>query len=171
MRATAVAEIRTPKLKTLRALIPIVQRVRRRGGRVVLANGCFDLIHVGHVRYLQAARRLGDLLIVALNSDRSVRRLKGRQRPYMPQAQRAGIVAAFDGVDYVTVFDSDTVTPLLQALHPEVHAKGGDYTEDTVPERDVVRAYGGRVAIAGGAKVRSTRDLAARIRRRYGRKA
>lgn len=155
------------KLRSLSQLAGIVARRRRVGQRVVLANGCFDLLHVGHVRYLAAARRMGDLLIVALNSDRSVRRLKGRARPFMSARQRAELIAAVEGVDYVTIFDAPTVTDLLERLRPDVHAKGGDYTPDTVPERDVVRAYGGRVAIAGGAKVQSTRDLAARVKQNY----
>jgi rfaE bifunctional protein nucleotidyltransferase chain/domain len=157
----------TPKLRSLTDLARIVARRRRAGGRIVLANGCFDLLHVGHVRYLTGARRLGDVLIVALNSDRSVRRLKGAGRPFMPARQRAEMVAAMDGVDYVVIFDAPTVTEVLRRLRPDVHAKGGDYTPDTVPERAIVQEYGGRVAIAGGAKVQSTRDLAARVKRKY----
>jgi rfaE bifunctional protein nucleotidyltransferase chain/domain len=155
------------KLKPLGTLARIVARRRRAGARIVLANGCFDLLHVGHVRYLAGARRLGDVLIVALNSDRSVRRLKGAGRPFMPARQRAEMIAAVEGVDYVTIFDAPTVTRLLRRLRPDVHAKGGDYPPETVPERDIVRAYGGRVAIAGGAKVQSTRDLAARVKQKY----
>lgn len=157
----------TPKLKSLAALERIVARRRRGGARIVLANGCFDLLHVGHIRYLTGARRLGEVLIVALNSDRSVRRLKGAGRPFLPAPQRAELVAAVEGVDYVTVFDAPTVARVLQRLRPDVHAKGGDYTPETVPERAVVKAYGGRVAIAGGSKVQSTRDLAARVRAKY----
>lgn len=156
------------EIRTLSALRRIVTRAKGRNLRVVLANGCFDLIHVGHVRYLQGAAARGDLLVVAINSDSSVRRLKGRDRPFVSQAQRAQIVAAMEGVDYVVIFKGETVKPILMALKPDFHAKGGDYTEQTVPERDTVRAYGGRVVITGGAKINSTRDLVGVIRRRFG---
>jgi rfaE bifunctional protein nucleotidyltransferase chain/domain len=153
------------KFLSLRALRPVVERARRRGKRVVLANGCFDLLHIGHLRYLQSARRFGDLLIVAINSDASVRRLKGPGRPLMKLADRVALVSAFECVDYVTTFGEDTVGRVLLQLKPDVHAKGGDYTPDTVPERNVVRGYGGRVAIAGGAKVQSTSRMIRRIAR------
>ena len=152
------------KRKTLRQLKAIVERLRRQGKRIVLANGCFDLLHVGHVRYLEGAGRLGDLLIVAVNNDAMVRRLKGPGRPLMKQQDRVALVSAVGGVDYVTVFGEPTVERLLQVLRPHVHAKGSDYTKDTVPEREVVRSYGGRVAIVGGPKVQSTRDLIRRIK-------
>jgi rfaE bifunctional protein nucleotidyltransferase chain/domain len=134
-------------------------RLRRQGRRVVLANGCFDLLHVGHVRYLAAARALGDVLFVGVNSDASVTRLKGRGRPVMPAAERVEILAAFRAVDHVVVFDGETADDLVLRLRPDVHAKGTDYTEATVPERNAVLAAGGHVAIAGDAKAHSTRDV------------
>jgi rfaE bifunctional protein nucleotidyltransferase chain/domain len=136
---------------------------RAAGKRVVLANGCFDLLHVGHVRYLRAARQLGDVLVVGLNSDASVRRLKGPGRPLMTAAERAEIVGALRPVDAVVVFNEDTVDELVRRLRPDVQAKGTDYTEETVPERESVRAAGGRVAIAGDPKDHSTRNLIGRI--------
>ena len=144
---------------------------RAAGKRLVLANGVFDLLHVGHVRYLRAAKALGDVLLVALNSDASVRRLKGPGRPIMTEDERAELVAALDPVDAVVVFDDDTVDALIARLRPDVQAKGTDYTEDSVPERDSVRAAGGRVAIAGDPKDHSTRDLIATIVSRFGARA
>jgi rfaE bifunctional protein nucleotidyltransferase chain/domain len=143
-------------------------RLRRAGRRVVLANGCFDLVHVGHVRYLTAARALGDVLFVGINSDASVRRLKGAGRPLMPAAERMELLAAFRAVDHVVLFEDETVDDLVTRLRPDVHAKGTDYTEATVPERDAVRAAGGRVAIAGDPKAHSTRDLIRTIVERFG---
>ena len=137
---------------------------RTAGRSIAFANGCFDLLHVGHVRYLQAASREADRLVVAINDDQSVHRLKGRGQPIMSAADRAELVAALRGVDYVTIFSEDTVTPLLLALRPDVHCKGTDYTVDTVPERDTVREYGGRIAIVGDPKDHSTRDLLSKIR-------
>lgn len=136
-----------------------VQHARARGATVVLANGAFDLLHVGHVRYLRGARALGDVLVVAVNSDASVQRAKGHGRPVIPAAERAELVAALEGVDWVVPFDDDTVVPIIRALRPDVHAKGTDYREETVPERDEVLAYGGRVAITGDPKDHSTTDL------------
>jgi len=144
---------------------------RRAGRRVVLANGCFDLLHVGHVRYLEAARALGDLLIVGLNSDASVRRIKGPGRPLMPAAERAELLAALRVVDHVVIFDGDTADALVARLRPAVHAKGTDYTMESVPERSTVLASGGQVAIAGDAKAHSTRDLIAEIVGRFGARA
>ena len=138
---------------------------RHAGRTIAFANGAFDLLHVGHVRYLQAASREADRLVVAINSDASVRGLKGADRPAMDDAARAELVAALRGVDYVVVFDDADVGRLLRRLRPDVHCKGTDYTADTVPEREVVAAYGGRVAIVGDPKDHSTRDLIARIRR------
>ena len=137
---------------------------RRRGRRIVLANGCFDVLHVGHVRYLEGARREGDLLVVAINSDSGVRALKGPGRPILLAAARAELVAALAAVDFVVLFDDLTVEPLLETLRPYVHAKGTDYTLDTVPERDVAARLGIRVAIVGDPKRHSTRDLLARVR-------
>jgi len=136
---------------------------RRHGRTIALANGCFDILHVGHVRYLEGAAHEADRLIVAVNDDASVRQLKGNGRPIVPAAARAEVIAAVRGVDYVVVFPELTVDRLLGVLKPDVHCKGTDYTLETVPERDAVRAYGGRVAIVGDPKDHSTRDLLARI--------
>ena len=144
----------------------LVQRVaaaRKSGARVVLANGCFDVLHVGHVRYLEGARKLGDVLIVGINSDEQVALQKGAGRPLLTARERAEIVAALESVTYVTIFDEPTVEQLLLALKPDVHAKGTDYTADTVPERDVVRSYGGRVAIVGDPKDHSTSEIITRL--------
>jgi len=155
------------RLLSLNRLAGEIARERRRpGARVVLANGLFDLLHVGHVRYLQAARRLGTVLVVAVNDDRSARALRGRGRPIVGAVDRARIVAAIGGVDYVVLFGARTVVPLLRRLRPDVQCKGTDYTEESVPERHVVRSYGGKVAIAGDPKSHATTDLIERIRRR-----
>ncbi len=131
---------------------------------IVFANGAFDLLHVGHVRYLEGAKKEGDRLIVAINSDASVRGLKGPNRPVLAEADRAELVAALRAVDYVVIFDEPTVTPLLELLKPDVHCKGTDYTVDTVPERETVRAYGGRIAIVGDPKDHSTSNLLSRLK-------
>lgn len=144
-------------------LIARVAIARKGGARVVFANGCFDLLHVGHVRYLEAARSLGDLLVVGINSDEQVRRLKGEGRPFVPERERAETVASLRAVDYVTVFHEPTVTELLLALRPDIHAKGTDYTEESVPERDVVRSYGGRVQIVGDPKDHSSSGMLSKI--------
>ena len=136
---------------------------RRQGRTIALANGCFDIIHVGHVRYLEGASREADRLVVAINDDESVAALKGAGRPLVPADARAEVVAALRGVSYVVVFPDRTVDRLLGELRPDVHCKGTDYTPDTVPEREAVRAYGGRIAIVGDPKEHSTRDLLARI--------
>jgi rfaE bifunctional protein nucleotidyltransferase chain/domain len=146
------------------ALAARVDRERAEGLTHAFANGVFDLLHVGHVRYLQAAAAQADRLIVAVNDDESVRALKGPTRPILPAADRAELVAALRGVDYVVTFPEHTVTPLLERLKPAVHCKGTDYTVDTVPERETVRAYGGRIAIVGDPKDHSTRDLLSRIK-------
>ena len=137
---------------------------RKRGLSVAFANGCFDLLHVGHIRYLQASSAEGDRLIVAVNGDGSVRALKGLGRPILPAADRAELVASLRGVDYVVIFEEPTVAALLDRLRPDVHCKGTDYTSETVPEREIVRRYGGRIAIVGDPKDHSTRDLLSRIR-------
>jgi rfaE bifunctional protein nucleotidyltransferase chain/domain len=147
----------------------VAGQARAAGRRVVLANGCFDLLHVGHVRYLEGARALGDLLIVGVNGDEAVRRLKGSGRPLMPAAERAEMLAALRAVDHVVVFEDDTADHLVALLRPAVHAKGTDYTADSVPERAAVLATGGRVAIAGDAKQHSTRDVIAEVLARFGR--
>ena len=136
---------------------------RARGLTIAFANGVFDLLHVGHVRYLQAAAAEADRLVVAVNADTSVRRLKGEGRPILDEASRAEMVAALRAVDYVVVFADDTVGPLLTQLKPDVHCKGTDYTVESVPERAIVLAYGGRTAIVGDPKDHSTRDLLARL--------
>ena len=146
------------------ALASLVAADKAAGRTVAFANGCFDILHVGHVRYLAGARAEADRLIVAVNDDDSVRRLKGSSRPVLPAAARAELVAALRAVDYVVLFPEDTVERLLRALRPDVHCKGTDYTADTVPERDVVREYGGRVAIVGDPKDHSTKDLVASVR-------
>ena len=145
-------------------LIERVRHDRAAGLTHAFANGVFDLLHVGHVRYLQAAAEQADRLIVAINDDASVRALKGPARPVLPAADRAELVAALRGVDYVVIFPEPTVTALLHTIQPTVHCKGTDYTVDTVPERETVRAYGGRIAIVGDAKDHSTQDLLGRIR-------
>lgn len=144
-------------------LVSRVQAAREAGARIVLANGCFDVIHVGHVRYLAGARELGDVLVVGINSDEQVALQKGAGRPVLPAMERAEIVAALDSVTFVTIFDEATVEELLLALKPDVHAKGTDYTTDTVPERDVVRSYGGQVAIVGDPKDHSTSEIISRL--------
>jgi rfaE bifunctional protein nucleotidyltransferase chain/domain len=144
-------------------LADLVRADRRAGRSIALANGCFDLLHAGHVRYLQAASREADRLIVAVNDD-EVASTKGPGRPIMKASERAELVAAVRGVDYVVIFPEPSVAPLLTLLQPDVHCKGTDYTSESVPERDTVRAYGGRIAIVGDPKDHSTRDLLARIR-------
>ena len=140
-----------------------IASARASGARIVLANGCFDVLHVGHVRYLAGARELGDILVVGINSDEQVAIQKGAGRPVMPATERAEIVAALESVTYVTIFDEPTVEQLLLALKPDVHAKGTDYTAESVPERDVVRSYGGEVAIVGDPKDHSTTEIIARL--------
>lgn len=132
---------------------------RQNGKKIVLANGCFDFLHVGHIRYLAGAKALGDCLIVAVNADEQVRRLKGENRPLMPEQERAEVISALKFVDYVTIFTEPTVEQLLRAIRPDFHAKGTDYTVDSVPERDIVREYGGRVAIVGDPKNHSSTNF------------
>ena len=145
-------------------LIEAVRQERAAGRTIAFANGCFDLLHVGHVRYLQGAAAEADRLVVAVNSDSSVRTLKGANRPILPEHDRAELVAALRGVSYVVEFSDPNVERLLLLLKPDVHCKGTDYTLESVPERETVRAYGGRIAIVGDPKDHSTRDLLARIR-------
>jgi D-glycero-beta-D-manno-heptose 1-phosphate adenylyltransferase len=144
-------------------LLARVERDRAEGRTIAFANGCFDLLHVGHIRYLQAAAAEADRLIVAINDDRSVANLKGAGRPVLSAADRAELVAAVRGVDYVVVFGDPNVERMLTRVTPDVHCKGTDYTVDSVPERAVVQAYGGRTAIVGDQKSHATRDLIARI--------
>lgn len=152
------------KIRSLDEASVLAEDARRSGRTVVMANGCFDLLHVGHIRYLQAAREEGDLLIVAVNSDRSVRELKGPDRPLMNELERAEILAALACVSYVIIFDDRTVDRVLEKLRPDVHTKGTDYTTETVPERETVLGYGGRIAIVGDPKDHSTRDYLKGIR-------
>jgi rfaE bifunctional protein nucleotidyltransferase chain/domain len=154
------------KILSRDGLHAVLDEHRRAGRKIVFANGVFDLLHAGHVRYLQAARAEGDLLVVGINSDASTRRLKGEGRPILTERGRASLVAALAAVDYVVIFDDPDVNSLLRELQPDVHAKGTDYTPDTVPERELARLLGIRVAIVGDPKRHSTRDLLARVRRR-----
>ena len=147
-----------------RELVDAVSRDRANGRTIAFANGCFDLLHVGHVRYLQGAAREADRLIVAVNDDPSVASLKGLGRPILPAADRAELFAALRGVHYVVVFSDADVGRLLQLIRPDVHCKGTDYSADSVPEREVVRAYGGRTAIVGDPKDHATRDLLTKIK-------
>lgn len=153
-----------PKIVVLEELSRIVKEARSEGLRIVFSNGCFDLLHVGHVRYLEGARREGDLLITAVNDDSSVRRLKGPGRPLMPASERAEILAALECTNYIVVFKDETVDELLRTLRPDVHAKGTDYTPESVPERKTVLSYGGRIAIVGDPKERSTRTYLEKLR-------
>lgn len=136
---------------------------RRAGAKIILANGCFDLFHVGHIRYLAGAKSLGGCLIVGINSDEQVRNLKGENRPFMNQTERAEIVSALRFVDYVTIFPEPTVEELIRAIRPDFHAKGTDYTIQNVPEREIVAEYGGKVAIVGDPKDHSSTDLIEKV--------
>jgi len=152
------------EILTRSQLVERVERDRTQRLTIAFANGGFDLLHVGHVRYLEGAKREADRLIVAINSDASIRALKGPARPVLPESDRAELVAALRAVDYVVMFDEPTVAPLLELLKPDVHCKGTDYTVDTVPERETVRGYGGRIAIVGDPKDHSTTDLLSRLK-------
>jgi rfaE bifunctional protein nucleotidyltransferase chain/domain len=154
---------------TLSEAARVAERLRADGKRIVLANGCFDLLHVGHIRYLDAARALGDVLFVGINADAAVARLKGVGRPLMPAAERAEVLGALRAVDHVVLFDEDTADALVAAVRPAIHAKGTDYTPDTVPERDTVRRHGGRVVIVGDPKEHATRDAIQTIVERFAR--
>ena len=148
---------------TREELLQRVASAKASGARIVFANGCFDVLHVGHVRYLAGAKELGDFLVVGINSDEQVAIQKGEGRPVLPATERAEIVAALASVDCVTIFEEPTVEELLLALKPDIHAKGTDYTTETVPERAVVRSYGGQVAIVGDPKDHSTSAIIARL--------
>jgi len=154
------------KYKSLAELKGIARALKEQNKTLVFANGCFDIVHVGHIRYLREAAAYGDALLVAVNSDASVRRIKGPGRPVFNERERTEVIAALACVDYVTLFDEPTVTPLLLALTPDFHAKGTDYSEDTVPERDTVAAYGGRVIITGDKKSRSSTELIHHVKQR-----
>jgi D-glycero-beta-D-manno-heptose 1-phosphate adenylyltransferase len=147
------------KIKSIEELKVIASQIRATGGTVVFANGCFDLLHVGHIRYLQNARALGNSLILGINGDASVAALKGEGRPLQPASERAEILASLECVDYVLIFNAPTVDGILKELRPDYHVKGTDYNQGNVPERETVLAYGGQVAIVGDPKYHSTRDL------------
>lgn len=146
------------------ALSETVNDLKGQGKRIVFANGCFDVLHVGHIRYLYGAKKEGDVLIVAVNSDRSIDTLGKREQPIMPDFERVEILEALEMVDYVTLFDEPTVDPLLHRLQPHVHAKGTDYTLETVPERDTVLSYGGEIAIVGDPKDHSSSTIIQKIK-------
>jgi len=151
------------KIVSREALRERVAEWRRDGERVILTNGCFDLLHVGHIRYLRGAKALCGKLIVAINTDDSVRQIKGEGRPLMPATERAEIIAALSDVDAVVIFNEADVRALVREIRPDVQAKGTDYTRENVPERDEVLAYGGRVEIVGDAKDHSTTDFLSRL--------
>lgn len=169
LRAALQQQESTESRKVLErdALVRVVQQHRQQGRRMVFTNGCFDLLHVGHMRYLQQARLFGDLLVVALNDDASVLRLKGEQRPLIPQAERASVLAALACVDYVTVFSEDTPLELIRLLRPEVLVKGGDYVPETVVGRDEVESYGGSVEIVPYVEGVSTTHIIDSVLKRY----
>ena len=155
-------------MNTTNYFAPVLDRIRlsakvaierKNGAKIVLANGCFDLFHAGHIRYLAGAKALGDYLVVGINSDEKVSKLKGENRPFMPERERAEIVAAFRFVDFVTIFNEPTVKELICAIRPDFHAKGTDYTVDSVPEREIVKTYGGQTAIVGDPKNHSSTDF------------
>ena len=156
------------RVLSIEQLVEEIRREREAGRRVALANGCFDVLHVGHVRYLQGAAAEADRLVVAVNDDRSVAELKGPGRPILSASDRAELVAALRGVDYVVTFGERTVERLLRLIKPDVHCKGTDYTIDSVPERSIVLEYGGRTAIVGDPKNHATRELIDRIARQSG---
>ena len=156
------------KIYSRNQLAEILRREKERGRVIVTTNGCFDLLHVGHLRYLQAARELGDLLVVGLNSDTSVRVIKGENRPLVPENERAEMLAGLGCVDYVTIFSELEPSSLLSQLKPDIHVKGGDYTIEQLPEREVVEAHGGKVIVGLNVPGKSTTDLIQVIRKRYG---
>jgi glycerol-3-phosphate cytidylyltransferase len=156
------------KILSREALAAALEPRRQRGERIVFTNGCFDILHVGHARYLAQARALGDLLVVGVNSDRSVRALKGPTRPLVPQDERAEMLAHLASVDYVCIFDEDRPDALIEAVRPHLHVKGGDYRVEDLPEATVVHRHGGEVVIMPLVEGRSTTNLIARIREVYG---
>jgi len=147
------------KYLDLDELAPVIEKEKKEGKRIALANGGFDILHIGHIRYLRAAAETADILVVAINSDRSLRELKGPHRAEIDERGRAKVIGSLGFVDYVTVFDERRVDRVLLTLKPDFHCKGSDYTPDTVPEKDVVRSYGGRIIIVGGRKIKSTSDI------------
>ena len=155
------------KICKLDRLSSLVKKLKKDNKKIVFANGCFDVLHVGHIRYLEGAKSLGDILIVGINSDKSELQLKGTGRPVMPEEDRIEIVAALECVDYIVLFSELTVENLLGIIKPAIHAKGTDYTTETVPERDIVISYGGQVAITGDRKNHSTTDIISKIQQRF----
>lgn len=155
------------KIKSLQQLKKIVKSIKLQGKTIVLANGCFDLLHIGHIRYLKAAKKLGDVLVAAVNDDVSIKKIKDPQRPIIPAKERAEAVASFQDVDYVVLFSEKDVNKIIRELKPDIHAKGTDYTRFNVPERNAVRIYGGKVAIVGDKKSHSTKDLIKIILKKY----
>jgi len=153
----------TQKILSREALRKQANEWRAAGERIVLTNGCFDVLHVGHIRYLHGAKELGGRVVVAINSDESVQTIKGANRPVMPERERAELIAALADVDAVVIFPEPDVRALIRELHPDIQAKGTDYTEDNVPERDEVMAHGGRVAIVGDPKDHSTTEFLSKI--------
>ena len=156
------------KVKTLTELKKIVADIRSAGKRVVFANGCFDMLHGGHISYLQSAKARGDVLVVGVNSDVSMKKIKGDKRPIYPEQERLELLAAIQYVDYLMLFDNESCDHLLRELHPDVHAKGTDYTRETVPERATSQALGIEVFIAGAPKENATKDIIQLILQRYG---
>lgn len=156
-----------PKLQKRENLAKIVDKLKKQGKKVSFANGCFDIIHVGHVRFLKAAKDKGDVLVLGLNSDASVRKLKGEGRPLVNQRERAEIMSAFEFVDYIVIFNEQTVDKTLQVLLPTYHCKGTDYTVDTVPEREMAKKFGIKIAIVGDKKDHSTKDIIKTIVEKY----
>ena len=159
-------------INTTNSFAPILDRTRliarvavehQKGAKIVLANGCFDLFHVGHIRYLAGAKELGDCLIVGINSDEQVKKLKGENRPFMPEQERAEVLSALRFIDFVTIFNEPTVEELIRAIRPDFHAKGTDYTTESVPEREIVIKCGGQVAIVGDAKNHSSTELIRKV--------
>lgn len=151
-------------LPTVEAAVAVAERLKFAGKKIVFTNGCFDLLHVGHIRSIEDARSLGDYLFVGINSDSSVRQLKGEGQPVTPQDERAEVLAALEAVDFVVVFDDLTADDILRRVRPHIHAKGRDYTAESDPERSTVLAYGGEIAIVGDAKRHATREILARLK-------
>jgi rfaE bifunctional protein nucleotidyltransferase chain/domain len=156
------------KIMTREKIAVIAAKYKKKGKKIVFANGCFDILHVGHVRFLRGARAKGDILVLGLNSDASVRKLKGKGRPLVNQRDRAELMAAFEFVDFVTVFGEQTVEKTLRIIKPDYHAKGTDYTKDTVPEKGIAKELGIKIVIVGDKKNHSTKDVIKTIVERYG---
>jgi len=155
------------KLKSRQQLAGIIRKLQKKGKKVVFANGCFDIVHVGHIRFLKGARAKGDVLVLGLNSDSSVRKLKGKGRPLVNEKERAELLSEFECIDYITIFNELTVDMTLEILRPDFHAKGTDYTKDTVPEKDIAKKLGIKIAIVGDRKRHSTKDLIKTIVEKY----